>query len=162
MSVRFCAAALAAAWLAGASGAPAADLYGPEGPYGRGSPYDDPRYSDIYKDPAPRYATPYQPREYLPPYAPRFREPARYPDYSYYGNGCVPRYEVKERLLRQGWHAFTDLELRGEVAFVRARRANGRLYELQVDRCSGSVIEARAAGYPGAYAWGPRNGYRWY
>jgi len=171
MSLRFWAVPLAAAaWLAGAPVAPAADLYGYDESYRRGSPYEDPRYSDIYKQPVPpRYAAPYGPPRtpggYLEPFSgPRYGEGRPYPDYSYYNDGCVPRHEVKNRLLGQGWHAFTDLELRGEVAFVRARRPNGRIFELQVDRCSGAIIEARPAdGYPGPYAWGGyRNGYRAY
>jgi hypothetical protein len=174
MSLKLWAAPLAAAaWVASAGLASAADLYSPYAePYRQGSPYEDPRYGDIYRQPGPApYAAPYRepygsprPPGYLEPFSsPRFGGGPTYPDHSYYNNGCVPRQEVKDRLLRQGWHAFTDLELRGEVAFVRARRPNGRTFELQVDRCSGNVIEARPAdAYPGAFAWGPRGGYRAY
>jgi len=45
--------------LAGAPAATAADLNGPYGPATADSPYDDPRYADIYRDPEPpRYGQP--------------------------------------------------------------------------------------------------------
>ena len=168
MSIRLCAAGLAAAaWLAGATSAPAADLYGNEAPpFRQSSPYDDPRYSDLYKQRGPVYAAPYgtaAPRPYVDPFrAPQFAEPP-YRYYSYYGRACVPPHHVRARLLSQGWHVFTDLQLRGEVAFVQARHPNGRVYELQVERCTGFVIEARATDViPDVYAWRHRPPYRAY
>jgi hypothetical protein len=111
------------------TGALAADLddEGPP-PYRHGSAYDDPRYADIY-----RY-----PDRPTPPYAGKYRPPAAvYRDeddddygppprrHSYadrgpgYADRCVPRAEIKHRLLRQGWHDY-DPNLRGDLARTRA------------------------------------------
>jgi len=167
---------LAASLLAGAlttTGAKAADLdEGP--PPGRyGSAYDDPRYADIYKYPRPpAYAPPPGPVYGGPP-IPRervYRDRDDYYDrgddraprrYSYaeprrpYAEGCVPREEVKERLLRQGWQDFHDGSVRGDVATVHARRPSGRPFLLTIDRCSGDIVSARPLeGRPyGPYAY---------
>lgn len=58
---------------------------------------------------------------------------------------CVPRDEIKRRLLDEGWRDFTDFELRGGVARVEARR-RGDIYVLKVDRCSGDIVDARRLG----------------
>lgn len=121
-----------------------------------GSPYDDPRYRDMYEHPAPppRYAAPYRYQrsykdEYLPPMdrVPRFDEPPRR-RYSELPHSCVPRGEAKRRLIADGWSDFHELELRGEVVLVRARRPSGRLFELRVDRCSGEIVRADPIGRP--------------
>lgn len=156
---------------AAATGAQAADLY--DGPPDRyGSAYDDPRYADIYKYPAPppRYvAPPPVPRErvYREEYYEReYDAPRRYSGYEPrgpYANGCLPRAEIKERLLRSGWHDFHDGDVRGEVATVRARRPSGRLFDLVIDRCSGEIVDARPLeprrygpfAHGGPYAYGP-------
>jgi hypothetical protein len=158
---------------ASASAVSAADLgynYSPSDRYS--SPYDDPRYRDLYGTP-PRYAERYEDEERT------YREPAPAPKYGYrdededdlfgprryaedyrYGRGCVPRYEIKRNLIRDGWHDFHALELRPGTASVRARRPNGKLFELRVDRCTGDVVDARPVDrfVPGPYAYGPR---RW-
>jgi hypothetical protein len=162
-----------------AAGGPAASADLSYEPYEHkyGSPYDDPRYADIYRHPPPRrdtyrdgdtYGHRYDPRardddeddddqpyrssgrgrdDYLPPMreVPRFAEADRYR-----GDRCVPRHEVKHRLRSEGWSDFHDLELRGDIAFVRARRPSGRLFELKIDRCSGDIVKARPYG-PHAY-----------
>ena len=143
------------------------------------SPYDDPRYGDIYQHPTPppRYA---EPRYVEPPIAePRYIDPPRYaepryePPRKYYdeapvvphrrygylepmnprhdhprhdyrnGSSCVPQGEIKRSLINEGWVDFRDLELRGDVARVQARRPNGQLYVLKVDRCSGEIVHSR-------------------
>jgi hypothetical protein len=189
---------LAAGLLAAAvtTGAQAADLYDGPPPDRYGSAYDDPRYADIYKYPPPApYAVP--PRPYAgvpvpPPYAtpPIPRERVYRDDYAYepkygpgprrysyaepvppYGRGCVPKEEIKDRLLRHGWHDFHGGTPQGDVATVRARRPSGRLFELTIDRCSGEIVSAQpleprrfgpfayggpyANGGPGPYAYGP-------
>jgi hypothetical protein len=60
-------------------------------------------------------------------------------------------------LQSQGWHAFHDVDIRGELVTVRARRPSGRLFDLTVDRCSGEVVNARPVLGPplGPYAYGP-------
>ncbi len=50
---------------------------------------------------------------------------------------------ARARLERQGWHDFRDVMLEGDVAVLRARAADGRRYEITVDRCGGEVLEAR-------------------
>jgi hypothetical protein len=142
----------------------------------RGSPYDDPRYGDIYRHPPPpsRHAEPryYEPPP--PPYIPRDRygylEPMpRIPGFREHRYAeremrCLPRHEIKRMLHERGWHEFQEVELSGEVAFLNARRASGNLYELRIDRCTGEVIGSRFIAGPSdrPYAWRERPGYRWY
>jgi hypothetical protein len=163
---------LLAAAGAASTNANAADLDEGPPPDRYGSVYDDPRYADVYRKPTPPpYAAPlprervyrddrervYRDDEVIPPYA----RPHRY---SYddvrpgFGGQCVPREVVRDRLTRHGWHDFHDGALNGNVAVVRARRPNGRLFELTIERCSGEIVSA----YPlerrafGPFAYGPR------
>lgn len=171
---------LAAALAAGA-GAQAADL-----DYGRvptdrySSAYEDPRYRDLYA-PAPepyayeyRYKTVPPPAPVPPAYVYR-DHPAPYRDhrdqrYSQYDepvqNGCVPRDEIKRRMISEGWRDFHDLELRQNVAKIRARRPSGDLYDLKVDRCTGEIIHSQILkrGSYGPYASddSPRRWERYY
>lgn len=162
-------------FMAAAIPASAADLSGSSR---YDSPYDDPRYADIYGDQEPRRSRHYdgykdghdapayrnsdeddyddddarpptryveREREYLAPMRPGRRFAAPYnPDR---GNGrnnnCVPREDIKDRLRAAGWSDFHDLTLDGEFAIVAARRPSGRLFELEVHRCSGEVVNAR-------------------
>lgn len=150
--------------------------------YKQGSPYEDPRYADIYRHPDytrpphyserpapvyPRYGE--QPPAYQPPYSYKDEPPAapihpRYsevdPRYAPPMPPCLPRQAIRDELVRQGWHDFHDLDLRPEVALIRARRPSGHLYRLKVDRCTGEVLNARvieeAPGYPrGPWAYAP-------
>jgi hypothetical protein len=162
---------LAASLLAAATatGAKAADLYDNPPPDRYGSAYEDPRYADIYRYPGPGpapYAVAPPPRPYLGPYAgppiPRERiyrdddqgydrgyydGPRRYshvdPRRPYAGR-CLPREAVKERLLRDGWHDFHDGNVQGDIATVHARRPDGRLFALAIDRCTGEIVNAQA------------------
>ena len=158
----------AAAVVAGAAGTRAADLDYGRVPTDRTSEaYEDPRYRDLYApEPPRRYGTApyYQPR-YQPGYSPGHPVPPGYvyrdnAPYRYGQNGCAPREAIRERLLSEGWGNFQDLELRGDVARINARRPNGDLYSLQVDRCSGEIVNSRliARGGVGPYAYddGPR------
>lgn len=164
MSIRMFAVALAATLcVAGTLPAVAADLDGDR--YSAGPPDDDPRYGAIYGRPAPpprRYAAPYPEAYYREPYPPYRRddgylrpmnppyppayEERRWRSSDRYDGGCLPRHVIKDRLVRSGWHDFDDLELRGEVAHVRARRPDGYLFDLTVDRCDGRILEARMIG----------------
>ena len=55
---------------------------------------------------------------------------------------CLSKFGIRGALNEQGWHAFDGVELRGRVAFMTARNDDGRRFELQVDSCTGAVIEA--------------------
>ncbi|MCB1549431.1 MAG: hypothetical protein KDJ41_16625 [Hyphomicrobiaceae bacterium] len=150
---------LAAVCVAGASSAHAADIYGSDPAYRDGSPYDDPRYGQIYGPPTaprgPAYgAPPYAPPPYAYkdppetyPEAPRrytYAEP-RYPGEPspYTRSHCVPREVIRRELVRRGWHDFQDLELRPRVAVLQARQRSGAVYRIVVDRCTGEVVRAR-------------------
>lgn len=201
MYLRSLAAGLVAALpLAGAPAATAADIFRPYDPALAESPYDDPRYADIYRDrsppPPPEYAEPpddpyygrHGPRlrlderyrqvepgleppgrwsrhrawrgEYLEPlpHAPRFEElrPRRAAALP----GCIPRHEIRRELVRDGWSDLHDLEFGHEVAFVTARRPNGRLYRLEIERCAGDIVRAtRIEADTDEYAWRRRERY---
>ena len=124
--------------------------------YPPGSPYDDPRYGDIYRHPPPpRFAAPY-PDAYRPGYRePAIRDrdgylremppPRAYGQYGgdrggayrgeeRNGDACLPRHVVREQLERRGWSEFQDVDLRGDVAYLRARHGNGRWFDLSIDR----------------------------
>lgn len=123
------------------------------------SPYDDPRYRDVYQHPAPpRHVERYRDSRpgahysgsykdgYLRPMdaPPRFADaPLRYKE-----DYCIPRGEIRRHLIREGWSDFHNLELRTSIAFVRARSPSGRLFELKVDRCTGHVVRAEPLGPP--------------
>lgn len=66
----------------------------------------------------------------------------------------MPREEIKRRLIDEGWREFQDLELRGGVARIEARR-RGDVYVLKVDQCSGDIINAQRWGRSdgGSYAY---------
>lgn len=149
--------------LLGAAAPPvfAADLYDTDRPR-VSSPYDDPRYRDIYGQPAPRYVD----RGNLPP------PPVVYPERTYtertytdrrtylapmppptfidrrhwvpgYTDRCVPRELIRDNLKADGWSGFHDLDFQGPVATVNAYRPDGHLYRLKVDRCSGDLVSTR-------------------
>jgi hypothetical protein len=173
MSWRQALAVLALSWpLASSLPATAADIYDRDYvPPVSGSPYDDPRYADLYgrppapdrtriyldgRSPRPFYdeplpqAEPWRDRRgYLAPLPqPRFDEPTRHvygePPRQYHGpRQCLERRAVRDGLAADGWHDFQDVALRGEVAVLTARRTGGDVYRLQVDRCTGEVVEAR-------------------
>ena len=164
----------AAALMAGTAGTMAADLDYGRAPTDRYSEaYEDPRYRDLYApeprrySAAPRYEPRYEPG-YAPSYAPGHPVPPSsvYRDnapYRYGQNRCIPREAVRDRLLSEGWGNFQDLELRGDAARINARRPNGDLFSLQVDRCTGQILNSRLIqrGGIGPYAYedGPRRPY---
>jgi hypothetical protein len=154
--------------LGGLAEAVATDLYERDAPTRRYSAYEDPRYADIYgRTPPPVPLLPE--RRYYgegyghpPPGVPIPRErvyreydappahrrhyadlPPRHHAYAA-GRGCTPKDEVRFRLEQEGWIDLHGAEV-GEAgsAYVKARRRSGRLFELQIDRCSGDVLHAR-------------------
>lgn len=166
----------------GAHPAAAADLYSPYYNVPRAeAPDEDPRYGDVYRLPPqryvePRYTAPYEPPPryverqdgpYYPPrvyaergeYLPPMRGPT-YHDLSARDEGCVSRREIRRSLREDGWSEFDDLDLRGDIALLRASRPNGEVYELKVDRCTGRVLRAKAVeDGPGPYAWRRRESF---
>lgn len=158
MSLTAC--VIAAAVLIGPQTAAAADLdyRTVPAPDRYSQAYEDPRYRDLYA-PEPR-AEPrgysYAPQPYAPQYVPaphpvpqayvyrdgyRERDRDRF-DERRYSDACLPRGEIKRRLSDGGWHDFHDLDSTGNVTRVKARRHNGDLFALKVDRCNGEVVRA--------------------
>ena len=133
--VRLAAASALAVSLAALSlPAVAADLYEPPyDTYGERPTYDRYRYADA-------------PDDFEPPYPVRG-----------YGDRCIPREVARDRLRDAGWRGFHAAEPREEVVLVKARRPDGRMFDLTIDRCSGEVVDARPiyGRGPGPYAWGP-------
>ena len=153
-----------AGWLAFGAvmpGAPAfaADLGAyPRYGYNDTERYYDDRYGDRHSEPpyydrraepprgswkdddAPNYAAPYQPRGS--------------------SSSCLLNGEVRSHLVRQGWTDFRGIELHRNVAILAARRPDGLLYRLQVDRCSGVIVSAvlieDRPSYPPRGYYGPR------
>ena len=165
--------AIALLSLAGGTPARAADLgYGDYSDRYR-SAYDDPRYRDLYGPTPGRVSRRYVEKEEIEE---RYAEvdddyddkrlappppPARVYRFSdRFAYDCTPRHVIRDRLLREGWHDFHEIDVRNSVAVVEARRPNGLPYRLKIDRCSGDVVSARPLGpVPGPYAYGPRRYY---
>lgn len=74
--------------------------------------------------------------------------------------GCISKRKIRRRLKRNGWVDFERLDRVGDVVTLEARRAeSGLAFILDVDRCTGALIEARPRnGRPGSrwsesYGW---------
>jgi hypothetical protein len=150
--------ALVSAVAVTATSASAADIYD----RGRVTSYEDPRYADIYTHPEPpRHLGPPR-REYLAPMPPHYFDgPRRHS--SAPSSNCASHHEIRRDLTEQGWSQFNDVELRGSSALIEARRPNGNLYQLKIDRCSGEILNAQRLGdHRRPYAWGEREGGRTY
>lgn len=161
--------ALAALTLAGSAPAIAADLgygYPPSDRYR--SAYEDTRYRDIFGQPA-RPADRYADEDDQVEERAQVYDREVYDDkriitrqrYTYTEplvSQCAPRAEIRDRLLRDGWSDFEELDVRNRVAVVTARRPNGLPYRLKIDRCSGDVVSAQpmAPVYGGPYAFRER------
>ena len=57
--------------------------------------------------------------------------------------GCQRPPQIRTQLKRQGWWDFHGLRRSGENVAVRARRPNGTVYQLTIERCTGRVLKAR-------------------
>lgn len=163
--------AIALMTLAGGTPARAADLgYGEPSDRYR-SAYEDQRYRDLYGPPPGRVSRRYVEKEEIEErYAvedddyddKRLAPPARVYGYQdRFAYDCTPRHVIRDRLYRQGWQDFREIDVRREVVVVEARRPNGLPYRLRIDRCSGDVVSAHPlAPVPGGpYAYGPRRYY---
>lgn len=109
---------------------------------------DTPRQGQYYEEKR------YEQRRYIEP-APvdRHAPPPRYSyhddrgsprDWSRYDQrGCLSKGEIRYRLKEHGWNDFQDVEIRSDTAVVSARRPDGMTYRIEVDRCSGVIVQAR-------------------
>ena len=138
--------------------AAAADLdYGSKGsnlePY---APYyyhrEEPRQGEYYKEERYEERRYGDPRVTEPPNGDRYGQRDLPPRSSKYDDrsgprhdqgGCLSQGEIRYRLKEHGWTEFQDIEFRGQAAVVSARRPDGMLYRLEVDRCSGVIVNAR-------------------
>jgi len=64
---------------------------------------------------------------------------------------CLRPRQIRRNLQSQGWWDFHGLRRVGEDFVVRARRPNGAVYQLRVERCSGRVAAARPLDGNGGY-----------
>lgn len=130
------------------------------------TPYDDPRYSEMYgAPPPPRYAHPVPAQPVYPPYAQHQYAPVpAAPPYRYdgrYAGDCLPRHVIRDQLASRGWQDFHDPQIMGNVVHIRARRPNGRLFDLTVDRCSGQIIDSQLLDDRSAFAPPPPPDWRY-
>ncbi len=102
---------------------PVADLYERD-LHGRGAGYYDPPPPPV----RPRHAG---------------RRHGFGPGYAYPYRACLPRWKIRRKLRRQGWRDFHNLVIRRWAVKVNARRPNGLLYRLKIDRCRGVILKAR-------------------
>lgn len=64
-----------------------------------------------------------------------------------YRAGCLPGWQVKKRLIAQGWSDFQLKTFGQSVAVIRATRAyTGRTFILRVDGCTGETLSSVPAG----------------
>ena len=71
---------------------------------------------------------------------------------------CRSKFGIQRSLNAQGWHEFDAVEIRGPVAYMTAVNDRGRRFDIQVDSCTGSVIEAHpfTVTYERPYYYEPR------
>jgi len=72
-----------------------------------------------------------------PPAARKYSGPAPY------GQACAKSEQVRAQLSDMGWRDFHGGQPQGDMVTLRARRPNGRLFELTMHRCTGQIVEAR-------------------
>lgn len=145
----------------------AADLYTPYERGYSGEPYDDPRYADIYRHPKPSYppaeewAEEYAEEEYsserfgkyVPPPPPEWKRDYYRPKKAALAPVCLPPHEIRRVLIRDGWSDFRKIEVDDDIAFAIARRPNGTLYRIEVDRCDGEIVRAERLDVENEHAW---------
>ena len=109
----------------------AADLDEPP-PYAQDDEdYDAPR---VWRQPDPD--VPYG-RAPPPPPPPRYAERFDNP-------GCLPRWRIRERLHGQGWVDVHPVSRDGGIVTLEARREDtGRRFFIEIDRCSGAIVDER-------------------
>ncbi len=60
-----------------------------------------------------------------------------------YAMSCRSPRQIHRQLKRQGWRNFHNLRIRPNVLRFKARQNTGLTYNLNIDRCSGSLIKAQ-------------------
>jgi hypothetical protein len=119
----------------GPYGTPPAKRYTYTPPPSYGAPPPPPHYGA--PPPPPHYGAPPPRPGYGPPPASKYAGPPP-------GKSCVRSEHVRDRLTSEGWRDFHDGKpINDGLVTLRARRPNGRLFELTLHRCSGEVVEAR-------------------
>jgi hypothetical protein len=147
---------VAASFIGFAGAAPAADLdYSTKDsrlePY---APYyyhrDEPRQGQYYEEKRyvepPPYGEKHGYREVPPPsrYSYNDDRAPPYRDYSRHDQrACLSKGDIRYRLKEHGWQDMQEMEVRQDTAVVTARRPDGMSYRLEVDRCSGVIVQAR-------------------
>jgi hypothetical protein len=138
---------LAAGLLAAAALVPTGAYAADVGDDDDGGAYTDPRrktqppaapgYNDRYDDeddddrPAPKNFSGPPPPAYAPP------------GNKYSNQNCARSGEVRQRLTGMGWQDFHDGHQEGDMVVMKARRPNGREFQLTLARCSGQIVEVR-------------------
>lgn len=105
---------------------------------------------------------------YLPPVAPRFWGERFADRYGQAGGHhrrraglderrargeCDPQQLIRHRLIRDGWRDFEPIRLGDDLAKFRATARNGQRFVVQLDRCSGEIVDLRRLRWRGDYAW---------
>src|SRR5262249_19830834 len=71
----------------------------------------------------------------------KFSAPQPYaPPGNKFSQNCMRSGEVRQRLTDSGWQDFHDGHQQGDMVVMKARRPNGRLFELMLHRCSGQLV----------------------
>ena len=135
----------------------------PRGPYEQGPAQFDNRY--VGPEQGDRYVDrdgPYEGRDDYP-YRGSLKDgfvppPPRFADRSYGRDGnCLARWQVRSRLRDEGWVDLQPLDRYRDTTVLRARRAeSGRVFTLRVDRCSGTIVDARPHYLRAFGAYAPR------
>lgn len=99
-----------------------------KGPPGPPPAYNDREDDDDDRPPAKKFSGPPPGNKYSgPPSA----------------QNCARSEQVRQRLVEMGWQDFQGGRQEGDMVVMKARRPNGRLFELTLHRCSGQVAEVR-------------------
>ena len=133
--------------------------YGPS----HGTPLGDPPDAEIDKLPLDKKKSPksyrstenYADEEYYEGSVKDDYEEPRYSRRSHkykrgYDRRCVHPRDIRYGLKSDGWYDFAGYgEVDGVICLRARRRDNGRLYELELDNCSGLIVSAKPVRYRG-------------
>lgn len=73
------------------------------------------------------------------------------------GGYCLPRFQIRAQLRRRGWFDFHNPRQgrRRGVVKINAQRADGCIFRLRVDRCTGEILRKRLISRPQTPYRGP-------